>query len=337
MPACRSARCSSRPAPRVVGAVGDVMTMRARRAAARRPLRRPWRSRSAVCTRNRPELLARCLRAILDAVDVAGAEVDASVLVVDNASDDDRPADVARSLGVDVVREAVPGLDVARNRAVATSRGDVIAFIDDDVVVEPTWLRTLARTFAAHPDAVAVTGGVTAFTPGGRGAGHVRGVRRVLQGLGRRPARPRRATGPAVRSVDRRRVQHGVPSPRPGRRRAVRRSAGHRPAAGRRRRPRHAGAHGPAGPGRLRAGRDGPPRAPRHARRARRPVPLVGRVVGRRAAQVVPHVARRPPADPTGHPPDAALVPPRPHRPARAGSPAPWRRRAAARRLRRPG
>jgi GT2 family glycosyltransferase len=117
-----------------------------------------------VCTRNRPELLARCLRAILDAVAVAGAEVDASVLVVDNASDDDRPADVARSLRVDVVREAVPGLDVARNRAVATSRGDVIVFTDDDVVVEPTWLRTLGRTFAANPDAVAVTGGVTAFT-----------------------------------------------------------------------------------------------------------------------------------------------------------------------------
>ena len=118
----------------------------------------------AVCTRNRPELLARCLRAILLAVEVAGAEVDASILVVDNASDDDAPAGVARSLGVDVVREPVPGLDVARNRAVATSRGEVLAFVDDDVVVEPTWLRTLARTFAAHPDAVGVTGGVTAFS-----------------------------------------------------------------------------------------------------------------------------------------------------------------------------
>jgi GT2 family glycosyltransferase len=118
----------------------------------------------SVCTRNRPELLARCLQSIREAVAVAGVEVDPSVLVVDNASDDDRPAAVARSQGVEVVREPVPGLDVARNRAVVTSHGDVVAFVDDDVVVEPTWLRTLARTFAAHPDAVAVTGGVTALT-----------------------------------------------------------------------------------------------------------------------------------------------------------------------------
>lgn len=118
----------------------------------------------AVCTRNRPELLERCLRAIERAVAVAGAEVDASILVVDNASDDDRPAEVARALGVDVVRETVPGLDVARNRAVAASRGDLVAFVDDDVVVDPTWLRTLARTFGRHAGALAVTGGVLAYT-----------------------------------------------------------------------------------------------------------------------------------------------------------------------------
>jgi glycosyltransferase involved in cell wall biosynthesis len=117
-----------------------------------------------VCTRNRPALIGRCLRAIRASVDAAGAEVDATVLVVDNASDDDGPAAVARSLGVDVVREPVPGLDVARNRAVATSHTEVVAFVDDDVVVETTWLRTLARTFAAHPEAVCVTGGVTAFS-----------------------------------------------------------------------------------------------------------------------------------------------------------------------------
>jgi glycosyltransferase involved in cell wall biosynthesis len=116
-----------------------------------------------VCTRNRPELLRRCLTAVQTSIDAAGDEVDASVLVIDNASDDDGPAAVATSLGVAVVREPVPGLDVARNRAVASSRGDVVAFVDDDVVVEPTWLRTLARTFAAHPDAVAVTGGVMAY------------------------------------------------------------------------------------------------------------------------------------------------------------------------------
>jgi GT2 family glycosyltransferase len=117
-----------------------------------------------VCTRNRPALLERCLQAILVAIDTAGDEVEATARVIDNASDDDGPATVARSLGVEVVREPVPGLDVARNRAVATSDTDVVAFVDDDVVVEATWLRTLARTFAAHPDAACVTGGVAAYS-----------------------------------------------------------------------------------------------------------------------------------------------------------------------------
>jgi glycosyltransferase involved in cell wall biosynthesis len=116
-----------------------------------------------VCTRNRPELLGRCLAAILESVAAAGREVNASVLVVDNASDDDGPAEVAASLAVDVVGEPVPGLDVARNRAVATSSGDIVSFVDDDVVVESMWLRTLARAFAEHPDAVAITGGVMAY------------------------------------------------------------------------------------------------------------------------------------------------------------------------------
>jgi glycosyltransferase involved in cell wall biosynthesis len=145
------------------GAIGDLVTMR-HGAPLPAPVSTPVAVTVAVCTRNRPVLIERCLRAIQEAVATAGAEVDASILVVDNASDDDQPATAARSLGVEVVREPVPGLDVARNRAVATSRGAVVAFVDDDVVVEPTWLRTLARTFAAHPDAVAVTGGVSAFS-----------------------------------------------------------------------------------------------------------------------------------------------------------------------------
>jgi GT2 family glycosyltransferase len=116
-----------------------------------------------VCTRNRPERLARCLASVADAIAVAGDEVAAIMLVVDNASPDDRTREVALAAGAVVGREPVPGLDIARNRAVSMTTTDVLAFVDDDVVVDPTWLRTLARTFAAHPDAAAVTGGVLAL------------------------------------------------------------------------------------------------------------------------------------------------------------------------------
>jgi GT2 family glycosyltransferase len=38
-----------------------------------------------------------------------------------------------------------------------------LAFVDDDVIVDPSWLRTLSRTIRANPSALAVTGGVIAL------------------------------------------------------------------------------------------------------------------------------------------------------------------------------
>jgi glycosyltransferase involved in cell wall biosynthesis len=117
----------------------------------------------AVCTRDRPRLLQRCLASIAAADAVAGEEVELDLLVVDNASADDETRRTAFASGARCVREPIPGLDFARNRAVQESRGEVVAFVDDDAVVDPTWLRTLIRSFAAEPDARAVSGQVLAL------------------------------------------------------------------------------------------------------------------------------------------------------------------------------
>jgi glycosyltransferase involved in cell wall biosynthesis len=117
----------------------------------------------AVCTRNRPALLSRCLRSIAAAAAAATEEVELDLLVVDNDSDDDTTRQVADNSGARCERELIPGLDFARNRAVRESRGELIAFVDDDVVVDEVWLRTLARSFAAHPEAPAISGQVLAM------------------------------------------------------------------------------------------------------------------------------------------------------------------------------
>ena len=117
----------------------------------------------AVCTRNRPELLTRCLRSIAAAAAAAGGEVELDLLVIDNDSRDDTTRQAAANGGARCQREAIRGLDFARNCAVRESRGDIIAFVDDDVVVDELWLRTLARAFAAHPEASAVSGQVLAM------------------------------------------------------------------------------------------------------------------------------------------------------------------------------
>jgi GT2 family glycosyltransferase/SAM-dependent methyltransferase len=106
-----------------------------------------------ICTRNRPEALERCLRSIAEA-----AEAPDEVLVVDNAPHLTATREVvSRFPSYRHLPEPRPGLSAARNAAVRAATGDVVAFVDDDVVVHRSWLAPLRRAFAVA-DVMAVTG-----------------------------------------------------------------------------------------------------------------------------------------------------------------------------------
>jgi GT2 family glycosyltransferase len=112
----------------------------------------------AVCTRNKPQSLARCLGFILSAVD----PVD-EVLVVDNGPErpDTRAVVDRLSAGgarIRCVAEPIPGLSRARNTALREAANDLMAFTDDDVIVDPQWPDSVRRAFAEHPEASVVTG-----------------------------------------------------------------------------------------------------------------------------------------------------------------------------------
>jgi GT2 family glycosyltransferase len=112
----------------------------------------------AVCTRDRPEQLARALASL-----AAQSEPPEEVLVVHNAPSEGfgGPAErlvAERFPAVRSLREAVPGLDFARNRALAAAACDVVSFLDDDAVAAPGWCAAVRRAFAAFPAAGAVTG-----------------------------------------------------------------------------------------------------------------------------------------------------------------------------------
>jgi glycosyltransferase involved in cell wall biosynthesis len=107
-----------------------------------------------VCTRDRPYALRRCLAA-LKSLDYSNYEV----TVVDNASAGTETAELVSESGFHYIREERPGLNWARNRGIAESRHDIIAYVDDDAVVDRGWLRAIT---AALDESDAVTGLVLA-------------------------------------------------------------------------------------------------------------------------------------------------------------------------------
>ena len=106
-----------------------------------------------ICTRDRPEQLARCLRSLQN-LSLHPKEI----LVVDNAPRSDATRQLVAQLpGIRYVLEPRPGLSVARNTGIRYSTGDIIAFTDDDVTVHPDWIARLHCSFG-DPKVMAVTG-----------------------------------------------------------------------------------------------------------------------------------------------------------------------------------
>lgn len=103
-----------------------------------------------IVSRGRPDALRLCLKG-LDQVSYPAFEV---IVVADSASHagcaelEDR---------IKFIPFAPAIISAARNAGLAQATGDVVAFIDDDAVPEPTWLTHLTAPFAASN--VAASGG----------------------------------------------------------------------------------------------------------------------------------------------------------------------------------
>lgn len=111
-----------------------------------------------ICTRDRTSHLKRVLESVL-ALDYPSFEV----IVVDNAAttlETWRYVEGNNDERLRVVNAAVPGLSAARNRGLESASHEIVAFTDDDVIVDSAWLRCLTRPFA-DPEVATVTGLVT--------------------------------------------------------------------------------------------------------------------------------------------------------------------------------
>ena len=122
-----------------------------------------------VCTYNRSQRLETALAHIENAA--ARARVAVEIVVVDNNSRDDTKAR-RRSCGPSLGRYPFATCSSAhracRSPAIADCRrrtGSVVAFTDDDCVVDPGWIAALCDEFAADPDVAVVGGRVDLYSP----------------------------------------------------------------------------------------------------------------------------------------------------------------------------
>jgi glycosyltransferase involved in cell wall biosynthesis len=99
-----------------------------------------------LCTHNRCESLSKALESL--AASTLPDSVAWEVLVVDNNSSD-RTHEITQSFSelfpgrVRYLFEPRPGKSNALNAGIKNAKGDILAFTDDDVIVEPTWLQNL--------------------------------------------------------------------------------------------------------------------------------------------------------------------------------------------------
>jgi len=108
-----------------------------------------------VPTRNRAALLPRAVASV-----AAQTYRCWQLVIVDDASDDDTPTYLA---GLDDPRIVVvpgkgQGVGAARNRGLEAATGVYVAYLDDDNVMHPDWLGSVAWAFGRHPDVRVVLG-----------------------------------------------------------------------------------------------------------------------------------------------------------------------------------
>lgn len=106
-----------------------------------------------VPVRNGKEYIEKCINALLSS-DYDSYEL----IVVDDNSTDNTP-EIARQSGANVVTlEKQSGPAAARNRGAQHAKGDIVLFIDSDVVVTKDTLGQIADVFNDNPDIAGVFG-----------------------------------------------------------------------------------------------------------------------------------------------------------------------------------
>jgi glucosyl-dolichyl phosphate glucuronosyltransferase len=100
-------------------------------------------------TRNRPELLKQALQSVIT-VDFPQDEYE--LIVIDNGSTTDDTRKITETLirinsNIRYVHEPNLGLHYARNTGALAAKAEILAYLDDDVIVDKNWLSEIVEAF----------------------------------------------------------------------------------------------------------------------------------------------------------------------------------------------
>src|SRR5262249_8543182 len=112
-----------------------------------------------ICTRDRPDVIGRALESVasqpfasFDVLVVDQSHTEATRQIVQEL--------IARYPHVRYLHLDRTGLSRAYNVGIRNTTGAILAFTDDDCVVPPSWLPTIARCFDEQPDVALLYGQV---------------------------------------------------------------------------------------------------------------------------------------------------------------------------------
>lgn len=122
---------------------------------------------AVIPTRSRPDDLGRAVASVC-----AQSRRPDQLIIVDQSADDASRSRVAAllatspPLAVDYIHDpTIAGLVAAKKHAVAHANGDIVCFLEDDVVLEPDYLRNIEAGFIGKPSMIGSCGVVTDLPP----------------------------------------------------------------------------------------------------------------------------------------------------------------------------
>jgi len=115
-----------------------------------------------IATKNRPEDVTACLRSVAN-----NTFRSYEVLLIDQSANTrtKQAVSMLRMPKVRYIHISKAGKSLALNTGLTQASGQIVAFTDDDCLVDDTWLTGIHTWFTRHPDAMGVFGSTLATRP----------------------------------------------------------------------------------------------------------------------------------------------------------------------------